>query len=175
MTDAASPSPRDVFDRFRGRRDAAVVTERGFLALVNTHWLSAGVDDEPERVWPLPGGWRRAPEAEGGLLVTAKAEDGIRVDGEPVAGTTPVNDDSTVAVGESTSVSLLHGDLGIGLRVWDAQSEALRDFGRIDVFDYDPQWVVSGTFTPAHEGETVGIGHVHDESGARASALGGTV
>ena len=33
------------------------------------------------------------------------------------------------------------------LRVWDANSEAIQDFGGIDAFDYNPDWVITADWS----------------------------
>src|SRR6187551_400924 len=43
---------------------------------------------------------------------------------------------------------LATGGTELGLRVWDAASPAIRSFDRIDTYDHDPAWVVSGRFVP---------------------------
>ena len=49
---------------------------------------------------------------------------------------------------ESVSGFVIASEAGTyALRVWDAHSEGIEEFGSIDTFQYDPSWVITGTFT----------------------------
>lgn len=67
------------------------------------------------------------------------------------------------------------GDVEHGLRVWDAASPALRSFDRIDAYDYDPAWVVSGRFVPVAEDRTVPFEHIRDNGGTRDLVVPGDI
>ena len=179
MTDTATapaPSAAERLDRFHAAREQSVRTANGFLALVNTQWIG-----EEQTIWGVPGTWAPRAEGESGLTVTATAADGVVVDGEPVDGTVVVRgkDDpapSGVVFDDHTTGTVIRGEDGqYALRVWDAQSEAIQEFGSISTFAYDPEWVVSGTFTPNPEGTTVGFSHVKDDGATRELPVPGDI
>lgn len=171
---AAPASPAERYAVFRERRDLAAVQPQGPLALVNTQWV-----DAEQSIWGVPGTW--APAPEGGLLVTATPADGITVDGELVDGTVRVRgkDDpspSGIVFDEHTTGFVIAGEGGAyALRVWDAESEAIQSFGGIDAFDYDPDWVVTGTFREIEGGTTVGFEHLKDEGSTRDEVVPGEI
>lgn len=179
MTDTATapaPSAAERLDRFRAAREQSVQTANGFLALVNTQWIG-----EEQTIWGVPGTWAPRAEGESGLTVTATAADGITVDGETVDGTVVVRgkDDpkpSSVVFDDHTTGTVIRGEDGqYALRVWDAKSEAIQEFGAISTFAYDPEWVVSGTFTPNPEGTTVGFSHIKDDGAMRELPVPGDI
>ncbi|WAB83266.1 DUF1684 domain-containing protein [Microcella daejeonensis] len=174
---SASPAPASPAERyavFRQRRDLAAVQPQGPLALVNTQWV-----DGEQTIWGVPGRW--APAPEGGLLLTAEAADGIRVDDALVDGTVRVRgkDDaapSAIVFDEHTTGFVIAGEGGAyALRVWDAESEAIASFGRIDAFDYDPAWVLTGTFREIEGGTTVGFEHLKDDGRTRDEVVPGEI
>jgi uncharacterized protein len=165
MTDAATApqTPAEAFAYFHSRRELAVVQPTGFLALVNTQ-----VIDSEQPIWGVPGRWAPLPAGESGLKVIATAADGIRVDGELVDGEAVVRgkDDpepSDVVFSDTLRAFVIRLESGqYALRVWDAESEAIRDFGGIDAYPYDPAWVVTAAWSENPEGTTVGFEHTSD-------------
>ena len=177
MTDASAPTaPAERYAVFRERRALAAVQPQGPLALVNTQWIA-----EEQSVWGVAGSWAPAPRATSGLLVTAEASEGIRVDGDLVDGTVLARgkDDpnpSVIAFDDHTTGFVIAGDDGLyALRVWDAQSEGIVNFGGIDAFDYAPQWVVTGTFREIQGGTVVGFEHLKDEGKTRGEVVPGEI
>ena len=171
---APSPTPAERYATFRERRDLAAVQPQGPLALVNTQWV-----DSEQTIWGVPGRW--APAPEGGLLVTADAADGIVVDGALVEGTVrvrPKNDaePSAIQFNDHTTGFVIAGEGGVyALRVWDAQSEAIANFGGTDAYPYNPDWVVTGTFREIEGGTTVGFEHLKDDGQTRDEVVPGEI
>ncbi|MDZ4044835.1 MAG: DUF1684 domain-containing protein [Rhodoglobus sp.] len=169
MTD----SPQDLLATYHSRRELAVVQPTGNLALVNTQW----VGDE-QTIWGVPGTW--AP-AEGGLTVTATAADGIVVDDVPVDGTVLVRgkdaaEPSTVQFSDTVSGFVIAGEDGqYALRVWDSNSEAIQEFGGIDIFPYNPDWVITGTFRENPEGTTLGFEQLKSEGKTKEHVIPGEI
>ena len=64
---------------------------------------------------------------------------------------------------------------GYALRVFDARSEAIQEFGRIDAFDYDPSWVITADWAENPEGTTLGFEHLKDEGRAREQVVPGRI
>ncbi|MFM2352897.1 MAG: hypothetical protein RLZZ608_303 [Actinomycetota bacterium] len=176
MTDAAPPTPAERYAVFRERRALAAVQPQGPLALVNTQWVA-----DEQTVWGVPGRWAPAPSGTSGLLVTAEASEGIHVDGALVDGTVLVRgkDDaepSAIVFNEHTTGFVIAGDDGLyALRVWDAQSEGIQNFGGIDAFDYAPEWVVTGTFREIDGGTVVGFEHLKDDGKTRGEVVPGEI
>lgn len=177
MTDTAPPATAaERYATFRERRALAAVQPQGPLALVNTQWVG-----EEQTIWGVPGRWSPAPTGQSGLLVTATAADGIHVDGSLVDGTVHVRgkDDahpSTIVVNDHTTGFVIAGDDGLyALRVWDAQSDGIQNFGGIDAFDYAPEWVVTGTFREIEGGTVVGFEHLKDDGKTRGEVVPGEI
>jgi uncharacterized protein len=175
MADTApAPTPAERYATFRERRDLAARQPQGPLALVNTQW----VGDE-QTIWGVPGTW--GPATDGGLLLTAAAEDGIEVDDVLVDGTVRVRgkDDpepSTIRFDDHTTGFVIAGEDGLyALRVWDAQSDAIASFGHIEAYDYDPAWVVTGTFREIPGGTTLGFEHLKSEGHTRDEVVPGEI
>jgi uncharacterized protein (DUF1684 family) len=173
---APAPTAAERLDRFRVARQQSVQTANGFLALVNTQWVS-----EEQTIWGVPGTWAPRQEGESGLLLTATAADGVTVDGETVDGTVEVRgkDDpkpSSIVFDDHTTGTVIRGEDGqYALRVWDAKSEAIEEFGSISTFPYAEEWVVTGTFIPNPAGTTVGFSHIKDDGATRELPVPGDI
>lgn len=179
MTDSAatpataSPTPEDLLATYHERRELSVVQPLGNLALVNTQWV-----DAEQSIWGVPGRW--AP-AEGGLRVIAAASDAITVDGVLVDGEALVRgkdqpEPSTIVFSDTVTGFVIAGDEGAyALRVWDSQSEGIREFGSIDAYDYNPEWVITATFTENPAGTTMGFEHLKDSGKTKEQVIPGEI
>lgn len=171
---AAPTTPEERYGVFRERRALAAVQPQGPLALTNTQWVG-----EEQTIWGVPGTW--APAPEGGLLVTATTADGITVDGEVVDGTVRVRgkDDaepSAISFSDTVTGFVIAGEDGTyALRVWDVQSEGIQNFGGIDAYAYDPEWVLTGTFREIEGGATVGFEHLKSDGHTRDEVVPGEI
>jgi len=174
MTETATATPESLLATYHSRREESVVQPKGNLALVNTQWV-----DSEQTIWGVPGRW--APAPEGGLVVTAAASDNIVVDGVPVDGSVVVRgkDDanpSEIVFSETVSGFVIAGDDGqYGLRVWDSNSEGIREFGSIDAYPYNPDWVITGRFTENPAGTTMGFEHLRDEGKTKQQVIPGEI
>ncbi|WP_146072845.1 MULTISPECIES: DUF1684 domain-containing protein [unclassified Cryobacterium] len=116
-----------------------------------------------------------------GLRVTASAADGIVVDGELVDGDAVVTGMDSVSpsrlrFSDTVTGTVIASEEGeYALRVWDADSEGIRDFGAIEVFPYDPTWVVEANFTPRVGMEEVSIAHLEERGKTREKTVPGEV
>ena len=179
-TASAAPTPEDVHATFRARRHEMAVLPQGNLALVNTQWFY-GAPGENESVWGAPGLWAAVAEGEKGVQLTASAAESITVDGALVDGTIVVtgkdsDSASTIVFSDTASGTIIKGEDGkYGLRVWDAQSDDIQNFGGIDSFDYNPDWVVTGVFTPIDGGRQVEVAHLKDAGAARDKNIPGDI
>ncbi|HEY4225305.1 MAG TPA: DUF1684 domain-containing protein [Pseudolysinimonas sp.] len=181
MTDAATTTttpknPAEEYAHFHERRELAVVQPQGSLALTNTQAI-----DSEQTIWGVPGRWAPLPEGETGLKVIAAAADGIRVDGALVDGEAVVRgrDDanpSAVVFSDTVSGFVIKIDGGgYALRVFDAHSEAIENFGGIDSFVYDPDWVITASWSENPAGTTMGFEHLKDEGQTREEVVPGKI
>src|ERR1700712_3481 len=160
MTDTttSTPTPEQAYATYHERRELSVVQPKGSLALVNTQWI-----DSEQTIWGVPGVWAPLPAGESGLRVTATAEDNITVDGVLVDGSVVVrgkNDPnpSEIVFSETVSGFVIASEAGAyALRVWDADSEGIREFGSIDAFPYNPEGVITASWKEIPGGLTVGF------------------
>jgi uncharacterized protein (DUF1684 family) len=178
-TPSAPTDPAEVLAVYRSRREQMVVMPQGNLALVNTQWLDH--DAAPQPVHGIAGTWSPLEPGVSGLRVQATAADGIRVDGVLVDGEAIVRgrDDpkpSAVVASETVSAFVIANEEGTyALRVWDAQSEAIRDFGGIDAFPYSEEWVVKADFTPIEGGRAMGFEHLKDDGATKDKVVPGEI
>lgn len=172
MTDTAT-DPAAALTTFRQRREQSVTQPLGSLALTTTQLV-----DSEQQIWGVPGTWAPLPVGESGLRLTAAASDGIRVNGELVDGDIIVagkDSDSpgTVVFSDTKRGFVIASGGGYALRVWDADSEAIANFGGIDAFDHNPDWVVQARFTET-PGATMPFEHIKDDD-ARDLELPGVI
>lgn len=173
---AAPQTPEEQFAFYHSRRELAVVQPQGSLALTTTQ-----VIDSEQTVWGVPGRWSPRTDGGSGVLLTASAADGIRVDGMLVDGTVEVRakDDaapSDIRFSDTVTGFVIAQEGGLyAVRVWDAESEAIRDFGGIDAFPYDPSWVITADWALNPEGTTVGFEHLKDDGKTRDEVVPGRI
>ncbi|QIZ98749.1 MULTISPECIES: DUF1684 domain-containing protein [unclassified Leifsonia] len=183
MTDTATApaDPRDILARYRQRREQAVTAPKGNLALVNTQWITGDPEAAAQPVWGVPGLWAPLPKGQSGLKVVATAADGIVVDGTPVDGEAIVrgkddaNPSEIVFSDTVTGFVIASEDGDYALRVWDANSEAIQEFGSIDAFDFNPEWIIQAQFTPIEGGKTLGFEHLKDDGSTREKVIPGEI
>ena len=151
MTESA-----DKFALFHSRRETQVTEPFGSLALVLTQWL-----DSEQAIWGIPGVWAPRPDGAPGLVVTASPDDNVVVNGELVDGTVTLNGpgDSapTIVLSDTRRATVISEEGLSGLRVWDSQSESIQNFGGIDAFPYNADWVVTGVWKPNLSGTTMDV------------------
>ncbi|AYG05057.1 DUF1684 domain-containing protein [Gryllotalpicola protaetiae] len=177
MTDL---TPAERLATFRSRREQSVKQPQGSLALVNTQWIT-GDPEGAQTVYGVAGTYYPLPAGEKGLRLVATAADGIRVDDEPVDGELIISAKdgerpSAIVFDDHTTGTVIVNEAGTeyALRVWDAKSEDLENFGGIDAYGYDPEWVITAKFTPV-EGLSVGFEHIKDEGEERETAIPGEI
>lgn len=173
-------TPLEAYEFFRSRRHEMALLPQGSLALVNTQWFY-GEPGVVETVWGVPGQWAATPAGEQGIDLTASIEDNIVVDGVRVEGTVRVTgkdseNASAVVFDQTKTGTVIKGEDGAyALRVWDSNSEDIQNFGKIDAFEYNPEWVVTGTFTPIEGGRSVEMSHLKDQGAGRDKIIPGDI
>ena len=175
-TSSAAPTPAEAYAVYHGRRELSVVQPAGSLALVNTQWI-----DSSQTIWGVPGTWAPLPRGESGLKLTAEASanitvDGVLIDGDVIVRGKDAEMPSTIVFSDLVTGFVIASEEGTyALRVWDANSEGIQQFGSISSFDYDPDWVVIGTFTELPDGTTVGFEHLKDDGKTRDLPIPGEI
>ena len=174
--DLAAKTPEEQLAYFHERRELAVTQPLGSLALTNTQLV-----DVEQPIWGVPGRWAPLPDGESGLKIIATADEGIHVDGVLVDGEAIVRGQDDANPGDVVFSDTVRGKVitqnggGYALRVWDAKSEGIENFGGIDAFPFNPEWIVPATFARAPEGTTVGFEHSKDAGATRDESIPGTV
>lgn len=171
MTD----NPRQRYQDFGTRREDAARSPQGSLALINTQWVS-----QPQEVWGAAGLWSPRTDGGSGLVVTVGASDGVIVDGQLVTDQAIVRgrDDenpSEIVFSDSRSGSVILGDSGYGLRVFDQKSDDAKNFSHIDRYDYSPQWVLTAGWREIPGGSLVGFDHLKDDGHLRDEVVPGDI
>lgn len=121
--------------------------------------------------------WRRARVA----AVTAAQGNLALVETRWYPAGTTINDADLHTDDDGVTITTLHRtdlDTGLdqaGLRRWDAHSPALQAFTGIDVYPYDPGWVLTGRYTPLDADHTVPFEHLRDNGRARDLAVPGRI
>ncbi len=175
-TQTAQMTPAEQFAHFHERRELAVVQPQGSLALTNTQAI-----DSEQTIWGVPGRWAPLPDGASGLTVIADAADGIRVDGELVDGEAVVRGKDDLNPGAIVFSDTVSGFVikldggGYALRVFDAHSEGIENFGGIDAFAYNPGWVVTAEWSENPAGTTMGFEHLKDEGKTREEVIPGRI
>jgi uncharacterized protein len=172
----AQQTPAEQWQTYHERRELAVVQPLGSLALVNTQ-----VVDSEQTIWGVPGRWAPLAPGQSGLKVIADAADGIHVDGMLVDGEAIVRGKDDPNPGDIVFSPTVRGFViaqnagGYALRVWDAESEGIRNFGGIDAFPYDPAWVITASWSDNPEGTTMGFEHLKDVGHTREEVVPGRI
>jgi uncharacterized protein (DUF1684 family) len=81
----------------------------------------------------------------------------------------------TVTVTTVERIDLVTGEPEYGLRFWDAQSPAIKNFERIDAFPYNPAWVLEAAYTPVPGARRVAFEHIRDNGGTRDLVVPGDI
>jgi uncharacterized protein (DUF1684 family) len=176
VTDTSTTSPETQLATYHSRRELSVVQPKGSLALVTTQWV-----DSEQAIYGVPGRWAPLPNGESGLRVIAGASDrilvdGVLVDGEAVARGKDDAEPSEILFSDTVTGFVIAGDDGLyALRVWDANSEGIREFGSIDVYPYNPEWVITAAFTEHPEGTTMGFEHLKDNGKTKEQVIPGEI
>jgi uncharacterized protein (DUF1684 family) len=61
------------------------------------------------------------------------------------------------------------------LRVWDSNSEGIQEFGAIDAYPYNPDWIVTAKFSEIPGGMAVGFEHLKDDGKTRVEVVPGEI
>ncbi|MGW3956955.1 DUF1684 domain-containing protein [Streptomyces sp. NPDC004752] len=112
-----------------------------------------------------------APTGNLALVETRWLPAGERPDAERARAGRP----DTVTVTTLRRTDLVTGEPEHGLRLWDADSPAIRRFDRVDAFPYDPAWVLHATYTLVPGARRVPFEHLRDNGGTRDLVVPGDI
>ncbi|MEV7869673.1 DUF1684 domain-containing protein [Streptomyces sp. NPDC088124] len=110
---------------------------------------------DPHTLAGLPGTWTTTET--GTLTVTARAEDGVRVNGETVDGTTDVPSGATLDFPGGLNGMAGGANGSYGVIVMDRARVEGSGLSGIDRFPYDPTWVFEGRYRAAAEGRRIEV------------------
>jgi len=149
-------------EEWRDWRITSVAEERGDLALIGLHLIG-----EPMRVEGIPGLWTPLEEGVPGLRLTARAEEGIEVDGRPLDGTVDLQPDLTVVRFSPTWTAQATSQPGSDhlLAIWDSEADALNRYEGMSFYPYDPDWVIEAEYVQAEGGRKLDFAHKSDPEG----------
>lgn len=82
---------------------------------------------------------------------------------------------ATVIATELSRRNLDTGAPERGIRLWDADSPAIRAFETIEAFPFDPSWVIEATFTPVGDQRTIPFEHIRDNGLTRDLVVPGDI
>jgi hypothetical protein len=159
------------WNRFRAGRNTSLASAHGWLTLTSFQWLPAA----PTALPGVPGLW--SSDGTTAFLTAAAGDHLTLVDsGEPVVGTI-----STELADEQSRMWVAAGsvvvELGVRanrymLRTRDSQAPTLVNFSGVPVFDYNPDWVVTGSYTPFATPRTEVIQTANPDVPGRAVLVG---
>ncbi|MGG7510034.1 DUF1684 domain-containing protein [Plantibacter sp. YIM 135249] len=112
-----------------------------------------------------------APLGNLALVETRWLPNGQRLTAEEAASGTA----DTVTATTLQRTNLDTGEPEYGVRLWDAQSPAIRAFDTVGAFDFDPSWVIEAEFTPVAEDRTIPFEHIRDNGGTRDLVVPGDI
>jgi uncharacterized protein (DUF1684 family) len=81
----------------------------------------------------------------------------------------------TVTATELSRTNLETGEPERGIRLWDANSPAIRAFETITAFPFNPDWVIEAEFTPVAGDRSVPFEHIRDNGGTRDLVVPGDI
>ncbi|MFI1411025.1 DUF1684 domain-containing protein [Streptomyces sp. NPDC020707] len=94
---------------------------------------------------------------------------------EPDAGVVRAGQPDSVTVTTLRRTDLVTGEPEHGLRLWDADSPAIRHFDDVTAFPYDPAWVLEAVYTPVPGARRVAFEHLRDNGGTRELVVPGDI
>ncbi|WP_320778685.1 DUF1684 domain-containing protein [Streptomyces sp. CRN 30] len=137
--------------------------------------VSATPPVDPAEEWSAWCAGRRtaltAPMGNLALVETRWLPAGERPDADAARAGLP----GTVAVTALSRTDPVTGEPEHGLRFWDAAAPAIEAFDHVEVFPYDPAWVLEAAFTPVPGARRVPFEHIRDNGGTRDLVVPGDI
>ncbi|NMR29278.1 DUF1684 domain-containing protein [Crystallibacter degradans] len=164
------------FDAWHRKRNDALAEDFGLLTLTSFQWLAA----EPSAVDLVPGLWSADLRV---AALNAGASDGfVTYDGgTPVRGIltkTVAERSQTMWVRwcggtEAVAVELARRDGRYLIRTRAASTPAQQDFSGVPVFDFDPDWIIKGSYVPYLSPQVARISTARSDTSLTAVLAGG--
>jgi uncharacterized protein (DUF1684 family) len=82
---------------------------------------------------------------------------------------------ATVTATELSRTNVETGEPERGIRLWDANSPAIRAFETITAFPFNPDWVIEAEFAPVAGDRSVPFEHIRDNGGTRDLVVPGDI
>lgn len=158
---AASTDPRATHDEYVQQRTDSVRGKRGPVSFV---WGNH-VTNPRQRVPGAPGLWSPLPNGEAGLLLEARASDGIVINGVTVDGAAKLLADpkhpASVAYfpNGAEGVIFTYDNQRFALQVWNPKSAWARQFSHVQAYDWSEKWIVKAHVEAVADGSKVSITH----------------
>lgn len=159
------------WERFRAGRNSALAAPHGWLTLTAFHWLP----ESPTAFPGIPGLWSfQGTTAH--LTATAADHLILRETGEAIDGTVTAE-----LADEDSLFWVSFGDVVVELgmrahrymiRTRDSESPVLTSFSGVPVFDYDPQLVLTASFTRYDAPRRTAIATAHPEVDGTVELVG---
>lgn len=144
------------------QRRVSVVGPQGDLSLIQMHEITA-----EKTVAEVGGIWSPLTEDTPGLLLLAKAEDQLSINGEVVVGQHEIIADITVVTTKNglTMMATSQPNSNHLLAIWDEQADKLKNFDQIDRYEENTEAILEGTWLPDEEEQTFSFEHTSDQEG----------
>lgn len=167
----ASDGYRAGLETWQENRIRSLKRDQGWLTLTGLIWLKDG----PQ---PVEGFGTFSPEP-GKVTFLAGQDAGVTLNGQPFAGGVLKPDSAKggpdrLVSGSRTLAVIIRGGKP-GLRIWDTEAPARKDFAGIDRFPADESWVIEGRWEPYSKPQTVKIPTVIPGLTEEAKAFGQVV
>lgn len=156
------------WNEWRNRRNSTLADEHGWLSLVSLTWITP----EPANLPDFLGLWH---VVDGTVRAAFSSGDSVFRHGEALAGevtfTFPNGSDMSLSSGTKVAEVARRG-AGYLVRVRDSQAPTLTAFTGVPTYDYDPQAVVAGEFTPYSRPRDVAISTANPAVSGTAHLIG---
>ena len=113
----------------------------------------------------------KSPEGKLALIQTTWLPEGANFD-ENLA---TLDHSKTVKATKLTRTDFSGTVIARGYRLWDSNSEAIQNFLGIGTFNFDPEWIIEGVFTPFENDKPVPFEFIKDNGGRRDLAVPGEI
>lgn len=158
---AGSVGSKYGWDQWKAERESELRDPYGWLSLVELTWLGA----EPAALDHFPGLWSH----QGNTVTFAPVEGEPKVYREGTQVTEPLQmevgpgiSDRTLRDQDGREIEVMYRFWGPAIRVRDPKAKRLENFKGMDIYDFDPQWILRGRLLPYDEPREITVGSAID-------------